>query len=111
LQKLEIYYPFLLDQGLKWMDGLPFFMCNYPGCDPKKKLQALYSILEDHVKKIHFFSIRGTNTTFQHLSTQGYVFLKLFIVCNIVTDPNSIGKMNIKLKNKVGEMKKKFILL
>lgn len=58
LEKLKIYEPFLLDQGLSWSPNLPFFVCNRIGCDPTKKLQARYSVLEKHVTNMHLSSLR-----------------------------------------------------
>ena len=58
LEKLKIYEPFLLDQGLTWSVDSPFFVCNHPGCDPTKKLHAKYSLLENHVKNVHLSSLK-----------------------------------------------------
>jgi len=73
-------------------------MCNYPNCDSKKKLQARYNILDNHVKKIHFFSIRIINLALPTLIYIGLCILKIIHSVQHSNRPKSYWKNKYKIE-------------
>lgn len=57
MEKLELFYPFLLKHGLSWMEGRKSFRCDKECCQ-RGDLPANYEELEHHVFKKHFSTLQ-----------------------------------------------------